>query len=54
MIGGFNIGGKGIWFSKKFLLTKHNMVTIKINAIALDSWDKERFRVYADGKRIIN
>ena len=54
MIGGYNIGGKGIWFSKVFLLKKHSRVTVAINAYALDSWANEYFKVDADGKNIIN
>jgi len=54
MLGGLNIGGKGIWFSKVFYLKKHSRVTVSLHAYGLDSWDNEYFKVDADGKNIIN
>jgi len=54
MMGGYKIAGKGIWFTKKFNLRKHTRVTLTINAIAIDSWDNEYFKVDADGKNIMN
>lgn len=54
MIGGWNIAGKGIWFKKTFYLLNHKRVTLTINAIALDSWDNEKFMVDANGKNIIS
>jgi len=53
MAGGFELTTKGSYFEKNFKLAEHNLVTIRFNAIALDSWDNEKFLVYADGKEIV-
>jgi len=53
MMGGYGIGGRGVWFKKVFHLVKHTRITLIINAFAIDSWDNEYFKVDADGKNII-
>jgi hypothetical protein len=54
MMGGYNIAGKGIYFTKTFFLLPHSYVTISINAYAIDSWDNEYFYVNAGVQRIIH
>ncbi len=51
MLGGYDVAGKGIYFMKKFTnLPLFKRVTLKFEAIAVDSWDNEYYIVDANGE----
>jgi len=52
-LGGYEIGGKGVFFERKINIPDHKRVTISFTIFALDSWDNEFFIVTADGTEIV-
>jgi len=43
MLGGYGIGGKGIWFEKTFHFVPHSRITLYMIAFSIDSWDKNEY-----------
>lgn len=49
IIGGFKVGGAGIWFERDFDLPAHKRLTIRLKAFAIDAWENEKFIISVDG-----
>ena len=54
LFGGYNVGGRGVYFQRTFKLTSHKRVTVAFRAYIVDSWDNEYYRLYADNKLVFN
>ena len=50
ILGGYNIGGKGAYFSRAIRIPRHKRITLSLRIYAIDSWYKEYFLLYGDGK----
>ena len=50
LLGGFGVAGKGVFFERTFKLPRHSRVTVTFRGYSIDSWDNEKYNVWAGGK----
>lgn len=50
VLGGFNVGGYGVYFKRVFILPEHTRISVKFKGWMLDSWDNEKYIVSANSK----
>ena len=43
LLGGFGVGGKGIFFKRTFNLPRHTRVSVSFKGWSIDSWDNELY-----------
>jgi len=52
MLGGVGVTHRGTWFKKTVIVPRAKRITLRFNAIFLDTWDNEYYYVEANGKKV--
>jgi len=49
-LGGHNIAGARVYYERTFYLPRHSRITVRFKGYSIDSWDNEKYNVWAAGR----